>query len=456
MDDGSKGPVLYTTRTPASLPITARLNESISSASNDSNTSTNGSLSAAVRKTLAPALSSSAALPDGVSPSDAVFTHGLILNPDAVSASASSVATVPAEAVERAHRERIRDTLRGFAAARRRGELRRDDGSAMTVREAAAALGVNVRGQKALRRLEETGEVPKEAIPALPTTREVSKSYGKLLVRTLHDVAAVVAEVGESAATGGQREWVDKASGRTVMLPPSDGETTAHLPPPLAAAVESAEKVFNSFVLTAPLEATHYAMMMTLYGRVDMPIKAAAAFDALRASDSAVPDTVAFNVMLGIMVRANKVAAACQLFEEMRSMAHVTGASPDAVTYTTVISALGKIADRAGALTVFSQMRKDGIAPTVPAWTAVIDAMCRANDFKAGLRLLHDMRESGSVPTAGTYRAVAVSSCRAGHVKLFLALAEQMRRDGHALDPVLLASVIRGFGEAGRSEEHTS
>jgi pentatricopeptide repeat protein len=437
-DAGTDSPVLYTTRHPAGLPSTVRLNESASP-------------EAAARAALLSGLTtapSAAVVPPSLSVSDAVFDFGLVLRPDAVSAQADTSIALPEESVDRAHRERVRDTLRELAAARRRGELRRPDGTAMTVREAAEEMGVVVKGRAALRRLEASGEVAANAIPGLPKQREVVHAYSKLLVTTLKDAAVVLA-----ATDLRLREYTDPETKDVVQLPAADGETTAHLAPPVARAIEAAERVFNAFSVAAPLDATHYSMMMTMYGRVDMPIKAAAVFDALRSSSSAVADTVAYNAMLGIMVRNNKVAAACHLFEEMRMQAHLTRTPPDVVTYTTMLSALSKVGDRGGALAIFSQMRKDDIVPTVPAWTAVISAMCRAGDFKASLRLLHDMRLSGCVPSAGTYRTVAVGSCRSGHVKLFMALAEQMRHDGHAVDGVLISSVIRAFGEAGRANE---
>jgi pentatricopeptide repeat protein len=125
----------------------------------------------------------------------------------------------------------------------------------------------------------------------------------------------------KNALTDRNCSWLN--SRESIILPYNspDGFSDAHLPTLLRASLRSIESTFKSMTHSCTPSATAYTNMLSLYGQLGLPARAATLFDEMVHESDTVPDTTAYNVMLSILSRDNKTDLCIQLFDRMRQQA---------------------------------------------------------------------------------------------------------------------------------------
>ena len=183
------------------------------------------------------------------------------------------------------------------------------------------------------------------------------------------------------------------------------------------------------------------------------PAAALALYDAARAAGHA-PSPATFNALSTACARSGSIhlaGRAASLPEEMASC----GASPDVVTYASLIALARRLGDAAAARRWFGDLLEAGLRPDAVALNTLVDAVGKAGDWWGAVRLLRSMEEAhGLAPDAYTYTAAVAACCRGGALEEALELFDEMGAKGlgpgRAVAP-LVAALSKAVEASGAS-----
>eukprot|EP00899_Mesostigma_viride_P026345 jgi/Mesvir1/6896/Mv09057-RA.1 len=153
-------------------------------------------------------------------------------------------------------------------------------------------------------------------------------------------------------------------------------------------------------------------------------------FQSMLSCGHATPDTITYNTLMKVYRDAGNLGGVLAAFKGLTS-AHCV---PTVVTYTTLIDAQATLGSYAAALDSFRAMQEAGIPPNTWTYNTLIAAAGRAKEWHDALELFSDMRAAGVVPDAvtlatvtGHFNQLLQSASKRGLVKWALQLLEKMR-----------------------------
>lgn len=189
------------------------------------------------------------------------------------------------------------------------------------------------------------------------------------------------------------------------------------------------------------------------------------------------------NSLLGVLVKANRLALACAIFDQVVKEGVVM---PDVSTYTAMIRGYCKMGSIEDALKLFDEMHckpnlvtyntiVNGLAkkgmmlkarlivdrmlvgkdclPDNVTYTSLIDGYCKNGDMGEAMRCLDEMLKQGCEPNVVTYNAIVNGFCSNGKVDEAKRMMTKMRLNGVKDDLLTHTSLIKGFCVAGRLDE---
>ncbi|KAL0343923.1 UNVERIFIED_CONTAM: Pentatricopeptide repeat-containing protein, chloroplastic [Sesamum angustifolium] len=107
------------------------------------------------------------------------------------------------------------------------------------------------------------------------------------------------------------------------------------------------------------------------------------------------PSVFAYNVVLRNVLRAKQWEVAYGLFDEMRERA----LSPD----SNLIELSRKLCDFSKAISIFSRLKRSGIAPDLVAYNSMLNVFGKAKLFGEARSLIGEMRKAGFMPDTVSY-----------------------------------------------------
>ncbi|XP_008805021.2 pentatricopeptide repeat-containing protein At5g39980, chloroplastic [Phoenix dactylifera] len=157
------------------------------------------------------------------------------------------------------------------------------------------------------------------------------------------------------------------------------------------------------------------------------------------------PSIFAFNVVLRNALRARQFTLALGLLHEMRLSLSL---SPDAVTYSTLVSALGQAGHLDAALSLLPLLDADGVSPDLPLLTTLIDLARKLGDHSKALSLFSRLRRARVPPDLIAFNSALAAFASAGLLRdARRLLFDEMPAAGVAPDAVsystLLAALVR-------------
>ncbi|XRA96353.1 hypothetical protein NFJ02_01g40530 [Pycnococcus provasolii] len=139
--------------------------------------------------------------------------------------------------------------------------------------------------------------------------------------------------------------------------------------------------------------------------------------DAMRllgeAQAARLADVVTFNAALATLARGGKVRRAEDLLDAMTARKHAGRAAPapNAVSFVTLIAALGSAGDADRALALLRRMPAAGLEPSVRAHNAALAALEAADRWRDALVLLGAMARDGVTPDGVSLRTALYACC---------------------------------------------
>ncbi|KAL6534044.1 hypothetical protein OROHE_013877 [Orobanche hederae] len=192
-----------------------------------------------------------------------------------------------------------------------------------------------------------------------------------------------------------------------------------------------------------------------------------------------------YNVLLGVLVKANKVRLAWCYFGLIVIKAGIV--KPDASTYTTMIRGLCKVGMTGDAEKLFDDMsytknlttynvmidgfckkglvgkaqkiidqmiKDEACLPDTVSYTTLIDGYCKKRDFGNAMRCFNEVVSRGNCePNVLTYNALINGLCLNGDVEEARRMMTKMRLSGVRDNIATHTSLLKGYCIANRSEE---
>lgn len=172
-----------------------------------------------------------------------------------------------------------------------------------------------------------------------------------------------------------------------------------------------------------------FTTLITLCGRAKMMERAFQMHDHMIASGIE-PSVITFNALLTACRCADRQEAGDVALRVLSTMRETEGCTPDVITYSTVIDALGRSGRFSQVRHVLEEMGREGIAPNLVTYTSVISALTRAGDLRGALCVLEDMEKHGIRPNVYTFSTLIHGAGRCGDFDKSFEMMELMRLKG--------------------------
>ncbi|MCH99054.1 pentatricopeptide repeat-containing protein, partial [Trifolium medium] len=125
------------------------------------------------------------------------------------------------------------------------------------------------------------------------------------------------------------------------------------------------------------------------------------------------PNIITYNIIIESLCKSKKVNEAVDLLEEMKSK----GLTPDVVSFGTLITGFCKIGNLDGAYRLFSGMEKQyDVCHTTATYNIIVGAFSEQLNMKMAISLFSEMKKNGCDPDNYTYRVIIDGFCKTGNV----------------------------------------
>ncbi|CAD7967211.1 unnamed protein product [Amoebophrya sp. A25] len=162
-----------------------------------------------------------------------------------------------------------------------------------------------------------------------------------------------------------------------------------------------------------------YTTLMKGYGMARNLDGAIGLFNEMKAEQVPV-NTITFNSMIDVAVRAHDCGKAEELYQELEQTA---GIEPDLITYSTLIKGFCQLGDLNKALHYMALLKGRGLYPDELVFNSLLDGCVKANDLSTGLALFDEMKDEAAAggigqPSHVTYQILVRLYRRSGYSEL--------------------------------------
>ncbi|XP_039128968.1 pentatricopeptide repeat-containing protein At3g22670, mitochondrial-like [Dioscorea cayenensis subsp. rotundata] len=130
------------------------------------------------------------------------------------------------------------------------------------------------------------------------------------------------------------------------------------------------------------------------------------------------------------------------ILTEMRSQ----GCLPTVVTYTIIMHSLGKMQ-----IVRFEEMHRDGIRPNAITYSTLISAFCDYSQEEDAFKLIAKMGEIPCMPDVKTYHLLLKLCCKRKYTKLLMYLLVDMFEKDISLDPGTYTMLVQSLCQNGKT-----
>ncbi|RRT83952.1 hypothetical protein B296_00016396 [Ensete ventricosum] len=161
------------------------------------------------------------------------------------------------------------------------------------------------------------------------------------------------------------------------------------------------------------------------------------------------PDIISYSTLIDAYCHNGGLLQATELFEEMGDK----GLTPNAFTFNSIITLLCKNGKVVEAERVFMEMMLRGVAPDHVVYTTLINGYCKSGKLPAVYRLVEEMKNSRLVPDSVTYTALIYGLSRSGNMVKANKLFREMVGKGLSPDEVTYTALIDGYCKEGKMND---
>lgn len=194
-----------------------------------------------------------------------------------------------------------------------------------------------------------------------------------------------------------------------------------------------------------------FTTLITLCGRANMIDRAFQVHDHMIASGIK-PSVITFNALLTACRCSKGHDSGDAALRVLTVMRETPGCTPDVITYSTIIDALGRSGRFGKVREVLDEMSSVGVEPNLVTYTSVISALTRAGDLEGALRVLSDMEAHGIRPNVYTFSSLIHGAGRRGQFRKAFEMLGMMRSRGIHASRVTYSMLLQLALKSGERE----
>lgn len=163
------------------------------------------------------------------------------------------------------------------------------------------------------------------------------------------------------------------------------------------------------------------------------------------------PDTVAYNVVIRLVVVKGRLDEAMGLMKEMG----LIDLYPDMITYVSMIKGFCDVGRLEDACQLIKSMKGHGCVPNTVVYSALLDGVCKHGSLENALDILEKMEKEDEEcrPNVVTYSTVIKGFVEKGRVMEALRVLDQMEDSGLQPNRVTVTALMDGLCKEGSVEE---
>ncbi|CAI9764210.1 unnamed protein product [Fraxinus pennsylvanica] len=163
------------------------------------------------------------------------------------------------------------------------------------------------------------------------------------------------------------------------------------------------------------------------------------------------PDTVAYNVVIRLVVEKGRLDEAMGLMKEMG----LIDLYPDMITYVSMIKGFCDVGRLEDACQLIKSMKGHGCVPNTVVYSALLDGVCKHGSLENALDILGKMEKEDEEcrPNVVTYSAVIKGFVEKGRVMEALRVLDRMEDSGLQPNRVTITALIDGLCKEGCVED---
>ncbi|CAM6074353.1 unnamed protein product [Sphagnum tenellum] len=190
--------------------------------------------------------------------------------------------------------------------------------------------------------------------------------------------------------------------------------------------------------------------LLSAVGRAGLPIeKAEKVFLSMKRKGFLCTGN-SYNMFLSVLSKVGYVETASNLMHEM---CHLTDATPDLVSYNTLLTMYARAGKHKEGIGVFTSLRAAGLQPNVVTFTGLIQLYSCACKHQEAIKTFLEMKRSGCCPDLTTYSLMVSVYGKAGLVEEASQVFRRMQADGFKPNVVAWSSIIQAYGRHGMLQE---
>ncbi|XP_006845366.2 pentatricopeptide repeat-containing protein At1g80880, mitochondrial [Amborella trichopoda] len=184
--------------------------------------------------------------------------------------------------------------------------------------------------------------------------------------------------------------------------------------------VEEAEELIHLNKSFFPLETEGFNIVLNGWCNIIGDLMEAKRVWREMSKSCVTPDATSYTHMISCFSKAGNLFDSLRLYDEMKKRGWV----PGLVVYNSLIYVLVRENCVKEAINIFDKIREAKLEPSVASYNSLIYPLCEAHRLEEAYHALNGMRETGLIPTIGTYHAFMEVENMDGILKLIGSMKE--------------------------------
>ncbi|QHN83186.1 Pentatricopeptide repeat-containing protein [Arachis hypogaea] len=149
------------------------------------------------------------------------------------------------------------------------------------------------------------------------------------------------------------------------------------------------------------------------------------------------------------MCRKSQVNRAMDLLEDMLNKGFV----PDSLTYTTLLTSLGRKKKLRESYKLLCRMKIKGYNPDIVQHNTIISRFCKEGSVHDACKVIADVQNNGCLPNVVSYRTLVGGLCDKGMLDEGNNYMKEMLSKSFSLHFAFIHGLVKGFCNVGKIEE---
>ncbi|XP_072958971.1 pentatricopeptide repeat-containing protein At4g20740 [Typha angustifolia] len=190
-------------------------------------------------------------------------------------------------------------------------------------------------------------------------------------------------------------------------------------------------------------------VLVRLHSESNRPLRLFQVYRRMRSEFNIRPRVFLYNRILDSLIRGGHIDLALSVYDDLRA----DGVKEEPITFTILAKGLCRAGRIEPLLELLGRMRTEVCRPDVFAYTAMVKVMALKGDMDGCLKVWEEMRRDGVVADVMAYGTMVSGLCKVGRVEKGRELFREMKEKKFLIDRSVYGALVEGFVAEGKVGE---